>query len=182
MKINSVKKLYHGTANKFETFDFNKAKPFKDFGRGYYLTTDFIQAQKWAQKRADNLNETYIYSYEINHVDSKEWKVLELLQYDENWVDFIAKCRIEGYETEHDIIYDKMADNRFHEIAEALQQYAAHEIDSQEVVSRIKWNNHEADQYCFKTERALGLLKNREIIVQCRDDKGKWIIKECDRI
>lgn len=53
MKISTVKRLYHGTDKEFDTFDFTKAKKFKDFGKGYYLTTDFRQAQKWAQRKGD---------------------------------------------------------------------------------------------------------------------------------
>ena len=37
MRINEIKKLYHGTDKKFKTFDFEKAGKAKDFGRGFYL-------------------------------------------------------------------------------------------------------------------------------------------------
>lgn len=36
--------LYHGTNIAFETIDLLKSKPNKDFGQGFYLTTDKNQA------------------------------------------------------------------------------------------------------------------------------------------
>ena len=53
MKIDTVSTLYHGTAKMFQYFDLRYAKMFKDFGKGFYLTTNFMQAQKWAQQKAD---------------------------------------------------------------------------------------------------------------------------------
>ena len=31
--------LYHGSNTEIEAIDLNRCKPFKDFGRGFYLTT-----------------------------------------------------------------------------------------------------------------------------------------------
>ena len=42
MRINEIKKLYHGTDKKFKTFDFEKAGKAKDFGRGFYLTSSIV--------------------------------------------------------------------------------------------------------------------------------------------
>lgn len=41
MKINTIKRLYHGTDRQFETFNFNCASGFKDFGKGFYLISNF---------------------------------------------------------------------------------------------------------------------------------------------
>ena len=89
------------------------AKSFKDFGKGFYLTTNLAQAQRWAQKKAAQKSRAYIYSYEVEPVSEGDWKILELLQYNQQWLDFIANSRIYGYESDYDIIYDKMADNQY---------------------------------------------------------------------
>ncbi len=175
MKINTIKRLYHGTDCAFQTFDFRKAKGFKDFGKGFYLTSNFNQAQKWAQRKADTKQTAYIYCYELAMVKEADWKILELLQYDEKWVDFISRSRIEGCETDYDIIYDRIADNQYTEIAEALQEYMARKSDVEAVIARIRWDNYNADQYCFKNERALALLRNRTAIIQQKDSDGRWM-------
>lgn len=40
--------LYHGSNISIKQIDLNKSKPNKDFGRGFYLSEDEIQAQKMA--------------------------------------------------------------------------------------------------------------------------------------
>ena len=37
--------LYHGTNVDFEKIDLLKSKPNKDFGRGFYLSPLYVQAQ-----------------------------------------------------------------------------------------------------------------------------------------
>ncbi len=46
MKLASIKRLYHGTDREFNTFDFKYARGFKDFGKGFYLTSNIGQEGK----------------------------------------------------------------------------------------------------------------------------------------
>ena len=39
-------KLYHGSYIKIDEIDLTKAKPYKDFGRAFYLTKFYEQAKK----------------------------------------------------------------------------------------------------------------------------------------
>ena len=179
MKLGEVKFLYHGTNQLFEKFDFHKAKPFKDFGKGFYLTSNVVQAQRWAQRKARNENKAYIYRYKVGNVEANRWRILELLSYDKAWVDFISKCRIDGQEEAYDIVYDRMADNQVNDISEALQRYIAHEISAEDVIEKVKWKDtYNADQFCFKNEEALELLQGRQVTVLVKDETGKWKIEE----
>lgn len=178
-KINQISRLYHGTNKKFDRFDFDKAKPFKDFGKGFYLTTDFNQAQKWAQRKGDKQAIAYVYCYDIDKVKASKLKVLELLQYNKEWVDFICESRIKGKETAHDIIYDRIADNQYSEISELLQKYMVGSISAEQVINEIKWSNLKADQYCFKNEKALAVLEKKELIIQYKDLSGRWQQERC---
>lgn len=178
-KINQISKLYHGTNKKFDKFDFNKAKPFKDFGKGFYLTTDFNQAQKWAQRKGAKEFVAYIYCYDIDKVQACRLNILELLKYDKKWLDFICESRIKGKETDYDIIYDRIADNQYSEISELLQEYVFRNISAEEVIKEIRWNNSKADQYCFKNEKALSVLEKSNLIIQYRDSLGRWRQEIC---
>lgn len=179
LKINTIRYLYHGTNQEFDDFDFRKAKLYKDFGRGYYLTSDFAQAQKWAQRKSRKGNRAYVYRYEINEAIPKDWKILELLQYDKEWIDFISKCRIEGMETDHDIIYDRMADSQGDKLSDYLQDYVDNMITADEVIDKIKWaDKSNKDQFCFKNEKAVQLLQDRRKCVLEKDMQGRWKITE----
>lgn len=178
MKIDNISTFYHGTSKKFEHFEMKYAKRFKDFGKGFYLTTSFKQAQKWAQQKAntENSNITYIYQYIIENVDYQKYKILELLQYDEKWLDFIVNSRISGMETDYDIIYDRMADNRGNIISQTLDEYKRGIKSASETISLIHWKIKDTNQYCFKTKEALKLLKNRTVTIQQKDNNGIWKI------
>ena len=43
-------KLYHGSYMKIVEIDLAKAKPYKDFGRAFYLTKFYEQAKTWADR------------------------------------------------------------------------------------------------------------------------------------
>ena len=45
-------RLYHGTNIMFDEIDLHKSKPNKDFGRGFYLSSDREQALQLAQYKA----------------------------------------------------------------------------------------------------------------------------------
>ncbi len=45
-------KLYHGTNAAIETIDLTKGLQYKDFGKGFYLTTERATAIRMAQKKA----------------------------------------------------------------------------------------------------------------------------------
>lgn len=43
--------LYHGTFMEFQTIELEKCRPYKDFGKGFYLTDIEEQAMKMAEKK-----------------------------------------------------------------------------------------------------------------------------------
>lgn len=55
-------KLYHGSNQKIEVPDLVHSKPFKDFGRGFYLSPD--EQQAWDQSPG------YVYSFLKNELET----------------------------------------------------------------------------------------------------------------
>ena len=47
--------LYHGTNRDFDVIDLSKSKPNKDFGRGFYLSREYIQAMDMAKTKVEQL-------------------------------------------------------------------------------------------------------------------------------
>lgn len=88
--------LYHGTGFRFAEIDLAMSKDKRDFGKGFYTTTIFEQAEKWAQ----NQNIRYgteakiVKKYEYHYDDTLRTKVFK--EMDEEWLEFIKKCRTEG--------------------------------------------------------------------------------------
>lgn len=44
--------LYHGTYTDFQEIELDKCLPYKDFGKGFYLTDILEQADAMAQKKS----------------------------------------------------------------------------------------------------------------------------------
>ena len=70
--------LYHGTNVDFSEIDFAKSNKNKDFGRGFYLTDIFEQAQHWAIKKSEIFGATAIvqkYEFDENILLNSDLKV-----------------------------------------------------------------------------------------------------------
>lgn len=176
MKLKEIGKLYHGSSYDFEQISIQgHSSPFKDFGEGFYLTSNIEQAKKLAQKRAVN-GKAYVYCYELDDTAMDEIKVLELLKYDKEWLDFITSNRIFGKCTmkDVDIVYDRLADNKYDKLNSMLKAYATGEMEDTTVIDAIKFKDDTNDQFCFKTKKALNILVNRKQIIRIRGQRGDW--------
>lgn len=165
MVIQMIKKLYHGTNMYFEEPDLAEAADFKDFGRGYYLTTNQFQAEKWAIKDLidnDKNDVAYVYEYEFDTDDTKNLRILELLIYNEEWLDFIACNRTKKEENiQYDLIYDRMADSRGEILTEAIRDYINKIKTAKETLAIARFRDRNMNQYCFKTYEALAKIEKK---------------------
>lgn len=167
-----MKLLYHGTDRLFQNFDFSFAKPNKDFGKGFYLTTDLQQAKKWAN--AKNHFNNYVMTYELDEKLLGSLTIHQLLCYNTEWLDYIVKCRIESFEENCDLVFDRIADSlRGEQITDLLRRYWLKEVSSDFVLERIKWGQRN-DQWCFKTEHSLSILKLNSVMHYFIDERG-WL-------
>lgn len=157
MDLKEKKILYHGTGQEHLEIDLSCGKDYKDFGRGYYLTSNFMQAYSWATKKAID-NVCWIYEYEVETIPHA-LTVLELLEYNVQWLDFITANRIHGIHSSYDIIYDRMADNGYSVLSTLIRKYDEHTAESQYVLKEIAFKNKKKDQFCFKTKAAISVLK-----------------------
>lgn len=168
-----VKKLYHGTKVYFDEPNLKKAKNRKDFGKGFYLTTNLEQAMKWAVRMLPDNDKScvgYVYEYEFNTDNTKELNVMELLEYNKEWLDFITPNRHEGeIEIAYDLIYDRMADSTGDELTRNIDLYWHKQKSAEEVLRIIKFRDGKFDQYCFKTQKALSYIKRI-----CYAELYKW--------
>ena len=171
MRIENGMKLYHGTDAYFGEIQIaGHSSPFRDFGEGFYLTSFFNQARAQAQRKARGRNTAYVYKYEVRSFNQNNYRILELLQYNKAWLDFLKYNRVYGGKEigvpeswqNLDIVYDRMADNTWSTITEDLGRYSRNEMESDEVILDLA-KSEQWDQYCFKTARSLRLLVRIDI-------------------
>jgi hypothetical protein len=97
--------LYHGTTFDFTDIDVTQGKPFKDFGRGFYLTQVFDHARNLAlrnrsleERRNSEIGvkshvATYVYIYEFDIQRADTLNVKRFESADREWLKFIILNR-----------------------------------------------------------------------------------------
>ena len=156
-------KLYHGSNTKIEVPDLVHSKPFKDFGRGFYLSADKQQAWDMAFQKVSQTKEgkaeVIEFLFDEAVMSSGELKVLCYPDYCEEWALFVLANRNRNHEQpiyDYDIVYGPIADDG---VTFQLRRYEGGVISLPRLVEELKYAKGITFQYFFGTERALQLLK-----------------------
>ena len=156
-------RLYHGSNVKIETPDLAYSKPFKDFGRGFYLSADKQQALDLAFQKVNQTQEGRAevteFLFDETMMSSGDLKVLNFPDYSEEWALFVLKNRNKNVEQpshDYDIVYGPIADDG---VAYQLRRYEGGVISLPRLVEELKYAKGITFQYFFGTERALQFLK-----------------------
>ena len=154
-------KLYHGTNQVFDVIDLQKSKPNKDFGRGFYLSSNYEQALNLANIKIEQQQEGHPIVMEFE-VDEKEMNTLHILRfedYTEQWAEFILANRSNITEKpihDYDIVIGPIANDR---VGLQLWKYENQLIDLPTLVAKLRYMKGVTIQYFFGTEKAVSLLK-----------------------
>ena len=156
-------KLYHGSNMKVEVPDLVHSKPFKDFGRGFYLSADQQQAWDMAFQKVNQTKEGKAevteFLFDETVMSSGELKVLSYPDYCEEWALFVLANRNKNNVQpihDYDIVYGPIADDG---VTFQLRRYEGGVISLPRLVEELKYAKGITFQYFFGTERALQLLK-----------------------
>ena len=155
--------LYHGSNVKIEVPNLEKSKPYKDFGRGFYLSADKIQALRMAEQKTLQLliGEPIVSEFEFDEtlLQSNELKVKIFEDYSVEWANFILQNRDVHNQHpihEYDIVYGPIADDG---VTFQLRRYQAGTISIDEQVKELQYAKGITFQYFFGTTLALEKLK-----------------------
>lgn len=134
-------KLYHGSNMIIDEVDLMRSKPYKDFGRGFYLSAEEEQAQKLAEFRALTLGGTpliSIFEFDEKHLIDGNLSYLCFDSYTVEWANFIFKNRneAEDFQHEYDVVYGPIANDR---VGFQIQKLEDGSIDMKEFLHRIKY-------------------------------------------
>lgn len=156
-------RLYHGSNVKIEVPDLIHSKPFKDFGRGFYLSPDKQQAWEMALQKVNQTKEGKAevteFLFDETLMTSEGLKVLFYPDYSEEWALFVLANRDKKQEHpihDYDIVYGPIADDG---VTYQLRRYKGGVISLSRLVEELKYAKGVTFQYLFGTERALKQLK-----------------------
>lgn len=154
--------LYHGSNIQIDVPDLSISKPFKDFGRGFYLSADKRQAMRIAEQRTLIMQSgeptVSVFSFEENLLHGDELKVKLFKEYSEEWAEFVLMNRDVTLPQpchNYDIVYGPIADDG---VTFQLRRYKAGAITLKELVNELRYSRGITFQYYFGTQCALDKL------------------------
>lgn len=157
-------RLFHGSTINIETILLEKSKPYKDFGKAFYLSAERSQAEELAESRVSFLGgEAVINEFEFDEtllVEGVEepLRVKIFPHYCLEWAEFVWNNRDEeqNYKHDYDIVYGPIANDT---VGYQMRQYREESTDLRGFLQGLKYRKGETFQYAFYTERALKYLK-----------------------
>lgn len=154
--------LYHGTNVAFEAIDLSKSKTNKDFGKGFYLSDTYEQAEEMAKFKVMTLGGALIVNeYEVldSILEDKSLKIKIFKDYSKEWAEFVLANRRNGTDTpihDYDVIYGPIANDK---VGLQIRKLQDGSIDFEEFLHRLKYMKGITFQYFFGTQQAINKLK-----------------------
>ena len=154
-------KLYHGSNIEIDCIDLRKCKPFKDFGKGFYLTEIALQAEQMARRTALIFGgEPKVATFDFDMEGATKDTTLNIKRFNEpnkEWALFIMnnRSRTSGSNGhDYDIVIGPVADDT---IATLFRNFDDGVIDLDMLVNGLKYKKI-SSQYLFHTAKSLKYL------------------------
>jgi hypothetical protein len=162
-------RTYHGSYMKIVDIDLSKCEPYRDFGKGFYVTNIREQAEYWAARKGhDNGTDGCITEFDFIEAAFDNWKfrVLRFDNYTGEWLDFVVmnrNRRLSAPVHDYDIVEGPVADDK---VAQRIDTYLEGVISKETFLEELKFFRH-THQICLCTQRSLQAIE--------RIDKKKYI-------
>lgn len=156
--------LYHGSNIAVESPKIIMSDRRLDFGTGFYLTSDYEQAERWAHLTYKRRKEgsKIITAYEFDETVISALKIKSFETASVEWLQFVSNNRnIEDFFDDSDIVIGPVANDRTMPV---IKLYFSGIYDEMETIKRLLPQKLK-DQYAFKSENALKALTVREVIL-----------------
>ena len=161
--------LYHGSNINIKEIDLAMCRPYKDFGRGFYLTVLREQAEKMAKRVAKIYGGVpIINTYDIDNsfFEMRDLRIKDFgKETSKEWVRFVKNNRSKKFtdfsdsecnlDNKYDIVIGPIAND---DMALLFRQYENGVLTFDNMLSAMIYKET-TNQYSFHTERAIRLLR-----------------------
>ncbi|MCM1336377.1 MAG: DUF3990 domain-containing protein [Candidatus Amulumruptor caecigallinarius] len=142
--------LYHSSTVSVKTPDISYSRDYLDFGKGFYLTSIYDQAVKYAQRFKRRNNQAWLSTYELLY-NPTDWKILQFDSYNREWLRFVSSCRAGNDNSGFDLVIGGIADDR---VIQTIERYFAGELSEDDALGLLKFEKPN-NQYCIRSQRML---------------------------
>lgn len=149
-------KLFHGSTIAVKEPIILTHQRLLDFGKGFYVTTNQKQAERWAAIKRKRLSHNAkpivtIYQIATDLFSGEKYKVKEFPRADEEWLEFVFTNRKKDTPHKFDIVIGAVANDTLYA---TLSLYEANLLTKKETISRLKVHKL-YDQISFHNSKVL---------------------------
>lgn len=156
-------KLYHGSDVSIDKIELSLSKPFKDFGKGFYLSADYNQAMEMARERVRQKLGTgspivSVFEFDESILSNPDLQVKIWNDYCVEWAEFVLKNRDRKLHHpchNYDIVFGPIADDG---VTFQLRRFQAGYLSIEQLVDELKYSKGITFQYFFANELAVSKL------------------------
>lgn len=152
-------RLYHGSTVEVRKPVISRGRPNTDFGKGFYATTSYEQAERWAhiRQQRDKTAKAVVSVYEFDDalLDDERFSVRHFIGADSEWLHFIVGCRNQTIHHDFDMVMGPVANDRLYL---TINMYENGELSEEAAIIQLK-SYKLFDQLSFHKAYALRLLR-----------------------
>ena len=154
-------KVYHGSIFKVEQPNLETLNHRTDFGKGFYTTNDYEQAERWAKIKRNRLHADSSYVNVYEYTEDESLNILDFKETTEEWLKFVFKNReSDVLAHKYDIVKGPVANDNLYL---TLSGYEKGIYDFEETIKRLKAYTL-VNQVSFHTIKALDTINHIETI------------------
>lgn len=151
-------KVYHGSLHQVKKPNVEKGRLSTDFGKGFYTTTNFEQAKRWAlykQKTAERDAKAIVNTYETddNLLNNKKYNIKKFDRPNKEWLTFVVDCRKSVFHA-YDMVYGPVANDK---IYTTITLYESQVLTAEQTIERLNVNDY-FNQISFHTSETVSEL------------------------
>lgn len=143
--------VYHGSFIEVDRPDTVHSRKAVDFGQGFYVTSMYEQAKKWAEKFGRRGKAMIVSRYELDDKAFTEEKLLRFSSYSEEWLDFIMKCRAGKDDSDYSIVVGGVADDK---VFNTVELYFDGLIGKSDAIRRLQFEEPNM-QICLRSQKTI---------------------------
>lgn len=151
--------VYHGSTVLVDAPEIRQGDSFLDFGTGFYTTSSFEQAERWAKikMRRENKAVGYVACYDFDYDAARADAVIQTFESaDRQWLRFVVSNRRgEAIQDGADMHIGPVADDN---VYQTIRLFETGILDVEETVKRLKTEILH-DQWAFHTEKILSFCR-----------------------
>lgn len=152
-------RLYHGSIMVVRTPNVARGRRNTDFGKGFYTTTSYEQAARWARIKRDRQESAKavvtVYEFDEQLLESPDFNVMHYHGATENWLNFVIANRRNSSPHDYDMVMGPVANDSLYV---TITMYEKGDLSAEAAIVQLRTHTL-FDQLSFHTPAALKMLK-----------------------